>query len=263
MATSVHYSSATAASQEKANVAGQIAGRALSEPANDSPSLFTNPQHEPLVEPAAPWVMPRTAALGAVPRAFDVTVAVTLIILLWPVMLGAALLVRVTSPGPIIFRHVRIGQNGSRFECLKFRTMNNGADRVLAGLLGACGAMRSEWGASQKIRCDPRVTAVGQVLRRFSVDELPQLFNVLRGEMSIVGPRPIVDAEIQRYADKFADYCLVKPGLTGLWQVSGRNSLPYERRVELDCQYARTKSLRGDAWIIVRTVPVVLQGSGC
>jgi lipopolysaccharide/colanic/teichoic acid biosynthesis glycosyltransferase len=129
-------------------------------------------------------------------------------------------------------------------------------------LLSACETIRSEWQRDHKIRSDPRVTEVGRVLRRFSVDEMPQLFNVLRGEMSIVGPRPIVEAEIKRYAQNYSTYCSVKPGLTGLWQISGRNRVSYERRVELDCEYARTKSISGDAWIILRTVPVVIQGGG-
>ena len=206
--------------------------------------------------------MPRANDRDGRHRAFDVTLAAALVLLLWPVMLGAALLVRISSPGPIIFRHVRVGRNGTRFECFKFRTMNNEAEKLLAELLGACGTMSREWECNQKIRRDPRITGVGQILRRFSIDELPQLFNVLRGDMSIVGPRPIVDSEIARYADKFADYCRVRPGLTGLWQVSGRNRLSYDRRVELDCHYARTKSLRGDAWIVLRTVPAVLQGGG-
>ena len=185
------------------------------------------------------------------------------LLLLWPVMIVAALCVRMSGPGPIIFRHVRVGRDGSRFVCLKFRTMEVRADVLLTELLGTCGTLRKEWQSSQKILRDPRVTRVGHVLRRFSIDELPQLFNVLRGDMSLVGPRPIVDAEISRYGANFAEYCSVKPGVTGLWQISGRNCLSYERRVELDSHYARTRTLAGDLSIILRTVPVVLRGSGC
>ena len=232
--------------------------------AGESPLLFVNLQPEPLVEcPAAAVAVPAARPSDAGLRAFDITLALVCLVLLWPVMLAAVLFVRASSPGPIIFRHVRVGQNGARFECLKFRTMDSQADSLLGELLETCGTLRHEWQDSQKIRRDPRVTWVGKILRRFSIDELPQLFNVLRGEMSMVGPRPIVEAEIDRYGPHFADYCSVKPGLTGLWQISGRNCLPYERRVELDSHYARARSLELDLAIIVRTVPVVLRGTGC
>jgi lipopolysaccharide/colanic/teichoic acid biosynthesis glycosyltransferase len=233
---------------------------------DDPPLLFINAQHEPLVHyPAAPapWAPPRAAPGAVGQRAFDVALAILSLLLLWPVMLAAALCVRASGPGPIIFRHVRLGKDGAPFVCLKFRTMDNQAEELLGELLGACGTLRQEWQSSQKMRRDPRVTRVGQLLRRFSIDELPQLFNVLRGEMSIVGPRPIVEAEIDRYGAHFADYCRVKPGLTGLWQVSGRNCLSYERRVELDSHYAHHRSLGLDLAIVLLTVPVVLRGSGC
>ena len=262
MATSIQGSSGRAVANLGIETEG---GRANQGPRAMDESLFRRVQHEPFVEypvsvTARPRAVPTTEAGH---RALDVTLAITLLFLLWPVMLCAALLVRVSGPGPIIFRHVRVGRNGTHFMCLKYRTMEKDAEHLLTDLLGASGSIRGEWQRDHKIRRDPRVTAVGQILRRFSIDELPQLFNVLRGEMSIVGPRPIVDAEVVRYAEHFADYCLVKPGLTGLWQVSGRNRLSYEQRVDLDCRYVRTKSLRGDVWIIVRTIPAVLQGSGC
>ena len=228
-----------------------------------TPTLFSNTQREPLVVSAPIWTVSESTRAQWRFRLFDVALASAFLILLWPVMLIAALLVKLSGRGPVIFRHVRVGQNGKPFVCLKFRTMENCAEDLLPDLLGACDTIRSEWQRDHKIRSDPRITTVGRQLRRFSVDELPQLVNVLRGDMSIVGPRPIVEAEIERYAASYGYYCSVKPGLTGLWQISGRNRVSYERRVELDCEYARTKSVWGDAGIILRTIPVVFQGNGC
>jgi lipopolysaccharide/colanic/teichoic acid biosynthesis glycosyltransferase len=145
---------------------------------------------------------------------------------------------------------------------MKFRTMRVDADEVLKELLKRCPVSRQEWERDFKLRDDPRVTRVGSILRKLSLDELPQLFNVLRGEMSIVGPRPIVDAEVGRYGIHFPDYCSVNPGLTGLWQISGRNDVSYEERVYLDSLYARGKTLSGDLVIILKTVPAVLFARG-
>jgi lipopolysaccharide/colanic/teichoic acid biosynthesis glycosyltransferase len=155
---------------------------------------------------------------------------------------------------------VRIGRDGREFLCFKFRTMTPLAEQNLDELLGASANSREQWELLHKLSQDPRTTPVGRFLRRYSLDELPQLFNVLRGEMSIVGPRPIVDAEIAKYGASFAHYCSVKPGLTGLWQVSGRHALTYEERVMLDARYAISKSLRGDLRILLRTVPVIVLG---
>ena len=196
-------------------------------------------------------------------RALDLGLSLTLLLFLAPMLLVTALLVRADGRGPVIFRHTRVGRNGKPFTCLKFRTMEHNAEELLGDLLGACGDIRVEWKIDQKIRKDPRVTPLGRYLRKFSIDELPQLWNVVRGEMSIVGPRPIVEDEAFRYEEHFKDYCSVNPGITGLWQVSGRNSLPYSRRVELDCAYIRSRSLRGDCSIILRTLPVVMRGTGC
>ena len=262
MATMIQGTSGAVAPEARVEAEELVTGQVGD--GGESSLLFVNLQHEPLVEyPAAAVALPAAQPSQAGLRAFDVTLALACLVLLCPVMLAAVLFVRASSPGPIIFRHVRIGRDGTRFECLKFRTMANQADALLGELLETCGTLRNEWQSNQKIRRDPRVTRVGQILRRFSIDELPQLFNVLRGEMSMVGPRPIVEAEIDRYGANFADYCSVKPGLTGLWQISGRNCLSYERRVELDSQYARNRSLELDLAIIARTVPVVLRGTGC
>jgi exopolysaccharide production protein ExoY len=193
-------------------------------------------------------------------RVVDVTLAGTLLILTSPIMITCWLSVKLSGPGQALFRHMRIGKNGQPFACYKFRTMVNGAEAMLIPLLNDCDQSRSEWAATQKLQNDPRITRVGRVLRRYSLDELPQLFNVLIGNMSFVGPRPIVKEEIVRYGEFFLDYCSVKPGLSGLWQVSGKNSLSYEERVRLDTQYARSKSVWKDIVILWRTIPVVLLG---
>ena len=193
-------------------------------------------------------------------RIVDVTLACMLLVFMSPIMILCWLSVKLSGPGKALFRHMRIGRNGQPFACYKFRTMVDNAETMLAPLLNECDQSRGEWTATQKLRDDPRVTVAGRVLRRYSLDELPQLFNVLRGDMSMVGPRPIVKDEIVRYGVYFLDYCSVKPGLSGLWQVSGKNSLSYEERVRLDTQYARSKSVWKDIVILWRTIPVVLLG---
>jgi Undecaprenyl-phosphate galactose phosphotransferase WbaP len=198
----------------------------------------------------------------AVQRAVDLGLSLTLLLLLAPVLLATALLVKADGPGPVIFRHTRVGRNGKAFTCLKFRTMEHNAEELLADLLGACGTMSVEWTMDQKIRKDPRVTPFGRFLRRFSIDELPQLWNVVRGEMSIVGPRPIVEAEAHRYDEHFETYCLVKPGITGLWQVSGRSDLDAEQSIRLDLYYVENWSLASDLAIIARTVKAVVAKEG-
>lgn len=193
-------------------------------------------------------------------RCLDVFAASMLLLLTLPLMAFCAIAVLVSGPGPLLFRQLRLGLNGEEFYCLKFRTMVPGGESALQRLLEQDTAARAEWLAVQKLQNDPRVTPIGRFLRRYCLDELPQLFNVLVGDMSIVGPRPIVSDEILRYGPKFADYCTVKPGITGLWQVSGRHKLTYEQRVQLDCDYARNKSTRTDLVILWKTVPVVLLG---
>lgn len=238
--------------------------------ANPDLGLFNFPVAEPLViiAPPADAEEHDSASLKykidqATFRISDVTIAFTLLALLAPVMILCWLLIMFSGPGPVVFAHMRIGRNGQTFPCYKFRTMVDGAEAMLTQILNECGQSRSEWLASHKLQNDPRVTAVGRVLRRFSLDELPQLFNVLLGEMSMVGPRPIVNEEIPRYGEFFRDYCSVRPGLSGLWQVSGKNSLAYDERVRLDTQYARSKSVWMDIVILWRTIPVVIFGRSC
>jgi Undecaprenyl-phosphate galactose phosphotransferase WbaP len=172
------------------------------------------------------------------------------------------LLVRLESPGPVFYSHCRIGRNHSIFRIWKIRTMQVNGDEVLKNALAKDGALREEWLRDRKLRCDPRITRVGRFLRKTSLDELPQLWNVLRGEMSLVGPRPIVEEEAAGYGQNFSLYCRVTPGLTGLWQVSGRNAVGIRDRVRLDSYYVRNWSPWLDLHILARTARVVLTGQG-
>lgn len=190
------------------------------------------------------------------------TIAMAALIFLLPLMLVVALAVFAHDGGPIVFAHRRVGKDGKTFACLKFRSMAIDAERRLQDVLESDREARTEWERDHKLRNDPRVTRLGAFLRRTSLDELPQLFNVLRGEMSLVGPRPIVSGEIVKYGSRFHHYCAVKPGITGLWQVSGRNDTTYRARVAMDCVYARTRNIGLDLAILAFTVPAVLQRRG-
>ncbi len=195
---------------------------------------------------------------------FSIDLAATLIggLLVLPLILLIALLVKLDSHGSVFYSQQRIGQNGETFKAWKFRTMVQNADAVLKDYLELHPEQQAAWERDHKLKRDPRVTPIGRFLRRTSLDELPQLWNILRGEMSLVGPRPIVDEEIPRYGDKFSLYTKVIPGLTGLWQVSGRNNITYEERVSLDAYYVRNWSVWLDVYILLRTVWVVLTGEG-
>jgi len=195
-------------------------------------------------------------------RATDLVGALALFVFLLPLLAVVSIAIRLTGPGPVLFRQVRIGRDGQRFACLKFRTMVPDAEPRLAALLHADPLAGAEWARDHKLRRDPRVTPLGRLLRKSSMDELPQLLNVLRGEMSLVGPRPIVEAERVRYGRRFADYCRVKPGITGLWQISGRSGASYRRRVALDVRYARRRSFALHCRILLLTVPCVLLARG-
>jgi exopolysaccharide production protein ExoY len=196
-------------------------------------------------------------------RAMDIMIATLAIIIFLPLLILIAIVMQVTSPGPLLFVQQRVGRRGVMFPCLKIRTMHVNAAEMLARLLENDATARAEWAKDFKLRVDPRITPTGGILRKTSLDELPQLFNVLAGHMSIVGPRPIVPAEIERYGAHFAEYCSVRPGLTGLWQVSGRNDISYSERVQLDRRYAASKSLSLDLTIMARTVPAMLRARGC
>ncbi|WP_341774456.1 undecaprenyl-phosphate galactose phosphotransferase WbaP [Burkholderia gladioli] len=194
-------------------------------------------------------------------RIFDVAAGGFLMLMLLPVFALLTLLVA-KDGGSAFFGHTRIGQNGRKFKCYKFRSMVLDADAVLKALLERDPAARAEWERDFKLKHDVRVTRIGALLRKTSLDELPQLWNVLRGEMSLVGPRPVVEKEIERYGDDAAYYLLAKPGMTGLWQVSGRNDTDYARRVFLDAWYVRNWSLRSDISILFKTIGVVLHRDG-
>ncbi len=209
-------------------------------------------------EPAAVRVAPWAEALK---RGIDLAGAVALGVLLLPSIVVIALLLR-RQGGPVIYRHRRIGRDGQSFDCLKFRSMFPDAERRLRELLDRHPELEEEWRRDHKLRNDPRITALGRFLRRTSLDELPQLWNVLRGEMSLVGPRPIVREETIRYGRHMRSYLAVRPGITGLWQVTGRNNIGYPRRVALDVYYVRHRGLRLDAYILLKTPWVVLGGDG-
>ncbi len=199
---------------------------------------------------------------GLMKRCFDVLAAATAIFLLTPLLIGIAILVRATSAGPLLYGHNRVGFNGKTFKCWKFRTMVTDGDIVLERCLRDQPELRAEWNETQKLRDDPRVTAVGRVLRKLSIDELPQLFNIMAGDMSVVGPRPIVAEEARRYGQSLGHYLRTRPGLTGLWQVSGRSDTGYRQRIILDRCYVKNWSIVCDISIILRTVPAVLRSSG-
>lgn len=194
--------------------------------------------------------------------AMNIVVALAALIFLLPVMVLVALAVYAQDGGPVLFAHRRIGLNGRHFYCLKFRSMAIDAEARLAALLASDPEALAEWQRDHKLRRDPRVTRLGAFLRKTSLDELPQFLNVLRGDMSIVGPRPIVEAEVAKYGRRFHAYCAVKPGITGLWQVRGRSDTSYRTRIALDCVYARRRSVVLDAYILACTLPAVLRGRG-
>jgi exopolysaccharide production protein ExoY len=195
---------------------------------------------------------------GTTKRAMDIAICLVAIALLAPFMLLIAVLIRVTMGGPAIFAQQRVGRGGRLFTCYKFRTMVTDADEVLRRHLAANPRAAQEWRETCKLRDDPRVSAFGNILRKASLDELPQIFNVLRGDMSAVGPRPVVPGELANYGSHWRECFAARPGLTGLWQVSGRNSLSYPARVALDRAYARKWSIRLDLAILIRTVPALL-----
>ncbi len=195
-------------------------------------------------------------------RVADLVVVIIGGTILMPFLLLVSLLIKLSSPGPVLFKHRRIGKGGRRFQAWKFRTMVPEADKKLSEYLQKHPELQEEWERDQKLRHDPRVTSIGRFLRRTSLDELPQLWNVLRGDMSLVGPRPIVDDEVAKYADRYRIYQKVRPGITGLWQVSGRNNTSYWDRVMLDTTYVSNWSLWLDLCILAKTIVVVVRRDG-
>ena len=201
------------------------------------------------------------AARQVIKRGFDVVFGTLLIVSLLPVFALLAVVV-MSDGGPATFGHVRVGRNGKNFRCLKFRSMVVNADQVLKALIESDPQVRAEWECDFKLKNDVRVTRIGRFLRRTSLDELPQLWNVVRGDMSLVGPRPVIDQELERYGANVMYYLMAKPGMTGLWQVSGRSTTDYATRVSLDVAYVQNWSLLRDVSILFRTFKVVFKGSG-
>ncbi|MBI4698956.1 MAG: exopolysaccharide biosynthesis polyprenyl glycosylphosphotransferase [Nitrospirae bacterium] len=195
-------------------------------------------------------------------KIFDQLVSLVLLLILAVPMLLIALLIRLNSKGPAIFSQKRIGHDGTIFKCYKFRTMYNDAEKKLNELLESDRGIENEWRQYGKLKDDPRITKIGVFLRQTSLDELPQIFNVLKGEMSLVGPRPIPRYEKERYKDMFMLCFSVLPGITGLWQASGRSNISYDHRVTLDSWYVRNWNLWLDIVILLKTVRVVLRGDG-
>jgi len=234
----------------------QLRAQAISHPASRSPTstirLVRSHAHVSPVYIATPNLLTRL---------FDIAMASALTTVFLPIILitVATLLL---SKGPVIFHQDRLGYGGRAFRVYKFRTMIPDAQKVLAEILAKNPALKAEWERDYKLKKDPRVTWIGRLLRRTSLDELPQLWNIFKGDMSIVGPRPIEPFEIARYGRFARHYYAQRPGLTGLWQVSGRSDTSYQRRVILDTYYSKKKSLLLDVKIIARTVRVVLFGSG-
>lgn len=198
----------------------------------------------------------------ALKRGFDVSVALLCLFLLLPLFVLVAVAIWAVDRGSPFYSHRRLGRDGKTFGCLKFRSMRLDGDDILRRHLAANPAAREEWEQTHKLKDDPRVTLVGHLLRKSSLDELPQLINIVRGEMSLVGPRPIVQAEVEKYGDAASAYFAVRPGLTGMWQVSGRSDTSYAERVRLDRHYVESRSFAGDMVIILRTVPAVFLVKG-
>ena len=198
---------------------------------------------------------------GWTKRSFDVSVALTMLIVFSPLIAGLALLVYSSSPGPVLYPHRRVGYRNRPFRCLKLRTMVVNGDEVLKRHLQRSPDACREWEETRKLKDDPRVTPVGHVLRKLSLDELPQLYNVLRGDMSLVGPRPVPNDELQRYGKSSRFYLRARPGITGLWQVSGRNTPTYQRRIAYDRAYVTKFSTATDIAILAQTLPAAIRSS--
>ncbi len=199
---------------------------------------------------------------GALKRVFDFVVALMAIIILSPLLICVALAVRLSDGGPALFGHKRVGFSGKTFKCWKFRSMVPDSEVIFQNYLSENPHAALEWKQNQKIKNDPRITPLGHVLRKYSIDELPQLFNILMGDMSFVGPRPIQKVEYEKYGYSLRHYLSTRPGLTGLWQVSGRSDSTYQKRVAFDRYYVTHWGMLTDIALIIKTVPVAVSGSG-
>jgi Undecaprenyl-phosphate galactose phosphotransferase WbaP len=198
----------------------------------------------------------------AIKRIMDLFIVIIGGVIILPFLLFIALLVKLSSPGPVLYGHRRLGMGRRHFDAYKFRSMVNNSQEVLQKLLDRSPELREEWEANHKLKNDPRITGIGRFLRRTSFDEFPQLINILKGEMSLVGPRPVVDTEMVKYGKSFDYIFSVRPGLTGLWQVSGRSDTDYAERVAFDTYYLQSWSVWLDLWVLLKTIGVVLRGKG-
>ncbi len=212
----------------------------------------------PAVPTAEQLIRAQSKRSRVLKRSGDIVFSLAVLALGSPLLLLLAVLVKLSSPGPVFYVQRRIGRGYKGFGCIKFRTMRKDADRILKTLLEQSPELKAEFKKDFKLKADPRITPIGGFLRRSSLDELPQFINVLKGQMSVVGPRPIVWDELERYGRQMDEVLAVRPGLTGLWQVSGRNNLSYNARVQLDVSYARRRTVQLDLAIILRTVGVIL-----
>lgn len=195
-------------------------------------------------------------------RIFDVVIAVLALIFVAPLLLLVGVLIRLQDGQKALYTQPRWGRNGEIFQCFKLRSMVPNAAEKLQAILDSDPAAKLEWDRTQKLTNDPRITPLGKFIRATSIDELPQLLNIIRGDMSIVGPRPIPLYERSKYGEDFEHYCSVRPGLTGLWQISGRSNTTYSERIELDKKYVQTRTFWGDIGIMLKTVPAVLFSVG-
>lgn len=191
-------------------------------------------------------------------RLFDVIFSLLVLVLFSPVYMLLALLIALSSQGPIFYVQERVGKNYKPFGCIKFRTMVINADEMLVELMETSPHLRQEFADNFKLKQDPRITKIGRILRLTSLDEFPQFWNVLKGDMSVVGPRPLVVEELPMYGSHLDQVLTIKPGITGLWQVSGRNDIPYDRRIQIDLYYAKFHNFWLDVWVIIKTIGVVI-----
>lgn len=210
----------------------------------------------------SPPIPERSIADRALKRGVDIAAALVFLVVGLPLYLAIGICVKLTSPGPMLYWQYRVGRGGQRFRFFKFRSMYVNGDERLSSLLATDQVAESRWQVYQKLQNDPRITTFGRFIRRTSLDELPQLWNVLKGDMSLVGPRPCMEQQERFYGEYWDTYCAMRPGLTGLWQVSGRNRLSYRQRVQLDVGYVQAWSMWLDLKIIIKTVKVVATGDG-
>jgi exopolysaccharide production protein ExoY len=239
--------------------------RASHQPVPTAPAFFqhTLDPSEPSATTPANTASPLSGPLSGstfrsfIKRLMDIIISGTTLIILAPLIVMIACLISLRMGGKIFYSQPRVGRGGKHFECYKFRSMIRDSDTVLAAYLAANPNAQAEWSATRKLQADPRITPLGRLLRKSSLDELPQLFNVLIGDMSCVGPRPVVPAELEKYGANSSDYLSVRPGLTGIWQVSGRSQLSYADRVKLDADYVQHWSLKRDIIILLKTIPAV------